>query len=49
MIKVTEKGIEQDEPRELSQEDLDFIGEMFDDFADYQKHPLDRPDRDWDD
>lgn len=49
MIKVTERGIEQDEPIELSQEDLDFIGEMFDDFANHEKHPLDRPNRSWDD
>lgn len=46
MIKVTKDGIETSgPPRELSEEDLEFISEMFEDFADYQKHPLDQQDR----
>jgi len=46
MIKVTEDGLEEFGPaRELSEEDLDFIGEMFEDFTNYEKHPLDKPDR----
>jgi hypothetical protein len=45
MIKVTEKGIEDSgERNKLSEEDLDFIGEMFKDYTNYEKHPLDKRD-----
>ena len=50
MMKVTKNGIETlGSPIELSEEDLEFIGEMFQDFADHQKHPLDKRDREPDD
>jgi hypothetical protein len=46
MIKVTKNGIEASGPPiELSEEDLEFISEMFEDFADYEKHPLNQQDR----
>lgn len=49
MMKVTERGVESiGSPRELSKEDLEFIDEMFQDFANYQKHPLDKQDRESD-
>lgn len=38
MIKVTKNGIETSgPPRELSEEDLEFINEMFEEFSNYQK------------
>ena len=45
MLKVTERGIESTgEPVELSEEDLKFIDEMFKEFSNYQKHPLEKDD-----
>ena len=37
MIKVTEDGIKTEPENELSEEDLDFINEMFQDHSDYEK------------
>ena len=45
MLKATEHGIESlGDPVELSEEDLEFIKEMFKEFSDYQKHPLEKDD-----
>lgn len=50
MIKVTEKGIETlGTPRELSEEELEFINDMFEDFSNHQKFIMDKPDRECDD
>jgi hypothetical protein len=46
VIKVTEKGIESGALNELTEEDTDFIGDMFQEFADYEKHVERRPDDD---
>lgn len=41
MFKVTERGIEEiGEPVELSEEDLEFIKEMFEEFSNYEKPHL---------
>lgn len=41
MFKVTKRGIEElGEPTELSEEDREFIEEMFKEFSDYQKPHL---------
>lgn len=45
MIKVTERGIESlGEANELSKEDLEFINEMFQEFSNYERHPLEKED-----
>lgn len=46
MMKVTENGIETlGSPIELSEEDLEFINDMFQKFSDHQKHPLYKEDK----
>jgi len=50
MIKVTEDGLKSlGEPRELSEEDLEFINDMFEEFENYQKPHLYQPERELND
>ena len=44
MIKVTEDGIESGALNELTEEDLDFIEGMFQDFSDYEKNVIRKDD-----
>lgn len=46
MLKVTDRGIEKMGTfNEISEEDREFINEMFAQFADYEKSPLEKEDK----
>lgn len=46
MLKFTSRGIEKmGTLNEISEEDQEFINEMFDEFANYERHPLEKEDK----
>lgn len=45
---MTKERTESDPVKDLSEEDLVFIGELFKDFSDYEKHPLEKEDKCYD-
>jgi hypothetical protein len=46
MLKFTDRGIERmGSLNEISEEDREFINEMFNEFANHEKHPLEKEDK----